>query len=54
MKQYAFPTLSPDGLRLIMQHVSDEGPWPEVFTLSELHGTPLNLPKGLWVLPTWQ
>jgi len=55
MKNYSFPSVGPDGKRLLMVHYPGEGkaPAPVIVTIENGAVTPLRVPAGFWALPTW-
>jgi hypothetical protein len=58
LKDYFFPSPSPDGKRLMMMHKNTStptaAPTAEIIDLATGAATPLKLPAGLWTMPSWK
>ncbi len=55
LKDFGFPTASPDGKRLVMLRFGGpDGPRPHLVDLETGQSTPLNIEKGFWSLPSWR
>jgi hypothetical protein len=55
MEGCAFPSISPDGKRLVMMRFrTGEAPEPVIFTLGESEGKPATTAPGLWKSPSWR
>jgi Tol biopolymer transport system component len=55
MKDFGFPTPSPDGNRLIMMKFEVlKGPRPYIVEVSTGKSEPLLVGEGLWALPSWR
>lgn len=57
LKRFAFPSLSPEGERLLITRYPDQkagAPQPVLLRIGERDGTPITMEPGLWAVPVWR